>query len=350
MRGIDGLLQDLEAQRAYVTPRAPVYGRLLELLPQALPFDRLERAWADRSFDAWFERPLLILASLRDDALQQGPTHPLHAAIGGGSDVDAATPGALAAALAPDQGLWRKLPRRRLQTNETSRAVAWLWPAHLLADADPGCSVQLLDIGTSAGLNLVADALPRIWSRHDHAPLALDPLPAIVSRRGFDLAPVDVTDEDAARWLRACIWPGQKTRLDRLEQAITAWRRSDPRPDLVAAAAGDTPGLLPRDGRYLLAVQTVLKGFLRPGERERYEAGMRRWLADTPPGHALWAELEVTDAARTDGPAAQLTVHLQDASFALATCDAHPIVMTVDDVAVAALRSRLSGTVSSRVR
>jgi hypothetical protein len=42
-------------------------------------------------------------------------------------------------------------------------------------------------------------------------------MPEVVARVGVDLDPVDVTDADDARWLRACLWPDQPERVARLE-------------------------------------------------------------------------------------------------------------------------------------
>jgi hypothetical protein len=42
-------------------------------------------------------------------------------------------------------------------------------------------------------------------------------MPEVVARVGVDLDPVDVTDADDARWLRACLWPDQPERAARLE-------------------------------------------------------------------------------------------------------------------------------------
>jgi hypothetical protein len=42
-------------------------------------------------------------------------------------------------------------------------------------------------------------------------------MPEVVARVGIDLDPVDVTDADDARWLRACLWPDQPERVARLE-------------------------------------------------------------------------------------------------------------------------------------
>jgi hypothetical protein len=45
-------------------------------------------------------------------------------------------------------------------------------------------------------------------------------MPEVVARIGVDRDPVDVTDADDARWLRACVWPDQAERVARLEAEI----------------------------------------------------------------------------------------------------------------------------------
>ncbi|MFP3948740.1 MAG: DUF2332 family protein [Longimicrobiales bacterium] len=359
-----GLLDDLESQRRFLENRVPVYARILGLLPEVLARERLAEAWQGRTFRAWYERPLLILASLRDDALEEGRAHPLHGAIGTGAGAGAAAgigtaaktvgPDALRTALEPGRPVWDKLRHRHVQTNEASRAVAWMWPAHIIHGTDPERPLHLFDVGASAGLNLVADALPRIWTRSvrqgepdrdeeggEGAALSIDPLPEIASRRGFDLRPLDPDDEESARWLRACIWPGQESRLRRLDRAIEAWRTTEPRPELVRATAGDVPKRLPTgEGGWMLAYQTVMRDYLSPEEWDGYSTGMRRWLESSPRGRALWVELEVVEAAREGGPPAAITVHVADRSLVVATCEPHPKRLDVDDQAVEELVRR----------
>ena len=45
-------------------------------------------------------------------------------------------------------------------------------------------------------------------------------MPEVVARVGVGLDPVDVTDPDDARWLRACVWPDQPERVARLEAEL----------------------------------------------------------------------------------------------------------------------------------
>jgi hypothetical protein len=46
-------------------------------------------------------------------------------------------------------------------------------------------------------------------------------MPKVAARVGVDLDPVDVTDADDARWLRACLGPDQPERIARLEAELT---------------------------------------------------------------------------------------------------------------------------------
>src|SRR5512143_229058 len=131
--GIAGLDDELARLLEVVRGRSAPYERALRLLPEVLagaPGRFVEAAWEHRRFFAWYDRPLLLLASLRNDALAEGPTHPLFDGLAAReADPASVTPAALTAALVG----WRDrvfdaLAHRRVQTNETSRAIAWLWP------------------------------------------------------------------------------------------------------------------------------------------------------------------------------------------------------------------------------
>ncbi|MBD0283547.1 MAG: DUF2332 family protein [Thermoleophilaceae bacterium] len=72
-------------------------------------------------------------------------------------------------------------------------------------------------------------------------------LPEIVWRAGIDVDPIDVTNDDAVRWLEAFVWPDQRDRVVRLRRAVEIARRRPPqlvRGDLVdclEAVAGLAP-------------------------------------------------------------------------------------------------------------
>jgi hypothetical protein len=352
--GIDELSEDLALQRAFVLARVPVYARLLEHLQAELEAgalrERLARCWAGRQFSSVYERPLLLLAALRFDALCEGPGHPLHAAIAAEPPaLEAATRGALAAALdASRPRTWESLRTRLVQTNETSRAVAWLWPAQLLRRVAGWERMMLLDLGTSAGLNLVADALPMPWARSDGAPLQLEPRPSVARRLGVDRAPLALSDEPTALWLRACVWPGEVARQARLEQGIAAMRAQQGAPGAPELRACDLGALgdevlrgLPAE-LPVLAVQTIVRDYLPPELRERHRRNLHAWLSGRPPGSAVWVELELEPGGDSPDTAAAITAHLRGHDGALTTlqlarCHPHPTVLHVDEAALAAL-------------
>ena len=359
-KGTDGLAEELRRQREHVAGRSAPYARALELLPAVLEGAAgryLATAWRHRTFFAWYDRPLLLLAALRFDAMQEGPTHPLHAAFAADPPrAEAATAGALAAALdGSRERTLDALAHRSVQTNETSRAVAWLWPAHLAGLSHGARPVALADVGASAGLNLTADLLPNIWTDETGAALEIAHGVAAVARVGFDPAPLDATRDDDADWLRACVWPGERDRLARLEAAIAAFRAARPRPDgpvLTPVAATAVPARLDLlstadRGAVVLAYQTVVRDFLSPGDRAEYEGGMRCCLAAQPHGQAVWLELELADPPASPDAPAELVAHLRGPSGAvedlvLARCGVHPRRILRDLAAVERLRGELA--------
>jgi hypothetical protein len=349
------LFEDLERQRRFVFGSVEVYARLLELLKGALKdwlAARLDQAWAHRSFAGGYERPLLILASLRASALHDGPAHPLWAAIGGDApDPDALDPTRVKEAFDPaHKFLWESLRDRFVQTNETSRAVAWLWPASLYSVVQPGRPVSLFDIGASAGLNLVCDRLPFPWTASDNHPL-IDGLPRINARHGFDASPLDLGDPDARVWLRACVWPGQTNRIERLNLAMEEWDRavaSGNAPVIEKCTAGEVPARLPSETEgALIAYQTVMKQYLSAADWRHYEKGMREWLAGCR-GRAMWIQLEGIPGAIEKERMFGITVHTADGSgrvrdFQIAELHPHPSHLWVDEATVAQLRETLAG-------
>ncbi len=136
------------------------------------------------------------------------------------------------------------------QTNEAGRSASFIAALHWLASRAPS-DFELLEIGSSAGMNLLIDRLRYDLSGviygPDDAPVTIrpewrgPPPPAdsfnIVSVRGCDLAPVDIRDPDAANRLRAYIWPEAKQRFTRLDAAIAMIH--DRPVDLVQADAAD---------------------------------------------------------------------------------------------------------------
>jgi hypothetical protein len=121
---------------------------------------------------------------------------------------------------------------RHTQTNEVGRCA-------VLLPAIPAGPLALVEVGASAGLCLLLDhfhydfGTARLGARSSPVHLRCAaagpvPLPSGVPnirwRRGLDLHPIDVRDDDAVRWLMACVWADHDERRRRLEGAIEVAR------------------------------------------------------------------------------------------------------------------------------
>ena len=160
------------------------------------------------------------------------------------------------------------LPTARLQTNEVTRCCNLL-PAFFLAYQRGGMQpLTMLEIGSSAGFNLLWHHYQYHYHMHDgqdivlgedhvpHAPVrvsceimgeALPPLPLTRSTfpqvalcQGIELVPRAVHHDEDMRWVRAAIWPEEVERHRVLNDAI-AFARQTP----VLLHTGDASDLLP---------------------------------------------------------------------------------------------------------
>jgi hypothetical protein len=177
-------------------------------------------------------RPEVILAALHDLAL--AGRAPALAAAYAAADGDAAAGAAIEVLLRMTDSVVAIAVRRQVRTNETGRCAV-LYPAIAEAARRAGANaVGLIDVGCSAGLNLNVDRVGITYSNGQSLgdrssavqltasivgdrPVPARAMPEVVARIGVDLDPVDVTDADDARWLRACLWPDQPERAARLE-------------------------------------------------------------------------------------------------------------------------------------
>ena len=176
--------------------------------------------------------PTVILAALHDLAL--AGRAPALAAAYAAADGDAAAGAAIGTLLRMTDSVVAIAVRRQTRTDETGR-YAVLYPAIAEAARRVGANaVGLIDVGCSAGLNLNVDRVGITYSNGQSLgdpsspvqlscsivgdrPIPARAMPEVVARVGVDLDPVDVTDADDARWLRACLWPDQPERAARLE-------------------------------------------------------------------------------------------------------------------------------------
>ncbi len=343
--GLDGFDDEAAGQVEFFASRSPTHARLLETARALLARDLVTRslvedAWRERAFHARYERPLLLCAAIRFDALRD-PAHPLARAIATEPpDDETITEQAVRNALARPLAL-DLLKDASVQTNEVTRAVVWQWPLAMMDIAGP---IALADVGCSAGLNLVADRIEISWIDESGTPLPSHPR-GIALRLGFDRSPIDVRDLDHADWLRACMWPGQVDRLHRLEAAIGRAREALSTGELVLSTADllDVPRHLDIVARaekpaLVYAYQTIVRDYLDPDVRDRYQAAMHDWLR-AHPGTTLWAEFE--RGARDAPEPAELRVSFAQGeairSLVLARADYHPERLRVDRAALAEL-------------
>ncbi|MGN3973908.1 DUF2332 domain-containing protein [Tsuneonella sp. SYSU-LHT278] len=131
------------------------------------------------------------------------------------------------------------------QTNEAGRSANFMAAMLWLADKGLPPLFECLEIGSSAGINLMMDRyaydLGGTRAGADRPVMTFAPewkgAPppqaniAIVSLKGCDVAPVDLTDPAQALRLKAYIWPEHTVRFDRMEAAIAAAK--DQAPDIV---------------------------------------------------------------------------------------------------------------------
>ena len=137
------------------------------------------------------------------------------------------------------------------QTNEAGRSANFIAAMLWLAEQGLPAQFQCLEIGSSAGINLMLDRYAydlggvRVGPEEPvmaFAPQWQGPPPpdrtiGIVSTKGCDVAPVDLTDPAQALRLRAYIWPEHTIRFERMDAAIRAAQAR--KPDLVQASAAD---------------------------------------------------------------------------------------------------------------
>lgn len=185
------------------------------------------------------------------------------------------------------------LESRLTQTNEVRRC-AYLMPALAAVAQAAAQPLACIEVGPSAGLNL-------IWDRYHYrygdgrtigepgSPVLIETelrgplrpplparLPAVSWRVGIDLNPVDLSDNDAVRWLEALVWPEHTERVARLRAAIGVARVAQPPivsgdaiqllPELIAAAPANAA---------LCVYHTHVTYQFTPAMREQLDAALR---------------------------------------------------------------------------
>ena len=211
---------------------SPLYERVAVALSES---DEALRAI--ESAPARKRHPTVILAALHDLAL--AGRAPELAAAYANADGDAAAGAALDTLLRMTDSVVAIAVRRQVRTNQSGHCAV-LYPAITEAARRAGANaVGLIDVGSSAGLNLNVDRVGITYSNgqtlgdpsspvqqscsivgDQHIPTRA--MPEVVARIGIDPDPLDLTDPDDARWLRACLWPDQPEQILEAEIALVA--------------------------------------------------------------------------------------------------------------------------------
>lgn len=233
-----------------------------------------------------------------------------------GGDLDPATDDPAAAFLAAVEAHEDELVAglaAGVQTNEVSRCAALaVGYTHLLRAH--GLPLRLLEIGTSAGLNLrwdrfryeagtsewgdpgaalrFADDVYAEPSVDVGAPLG--PADAVAERRGCDRSPIDPTTDAGRLLLRSFVWPDQVERLARLDAALDADAAAPAAVD--AADAGDwVPARLaePATGVTTVVVHSIVWQYVLPEARRRVvDALAAAGATATPDAPVAWLRME----------------------------------------------------------
>ena len=218
--------------------KSPLYERVAVALSESdAALRAIEAAPARR------RQPRVILAALHDLAL--AGRAPALAAAYAAADGDAAAGAAIDTLARMTDSVVAIASRRQTVTNEAGRCAV-LYPAIAEAARRAGAhAIGLVDVGSPAGLNLHVDRVGITYSNGQSLgdpssavqlsssivgdrPLPMRAVPEVLARVRVDRDPVDVTDTDDARWLRACLWPDQPDRFANLEAEMAVAATAPP--------------------------------------------------------------------------------------------------------------------------
>ncbi|MFA9200707.1 MAG: DUF2332 domain-containing protein [Cypionkella sp.] len=195
------------------------------------------------------------------------------------------------------------------QTNEAGRSANFMAAMLWFAERGPPPRFDCLEIGSSAGINLMmdryaydlggvkagaADPVMSFAPRWSGEPPPARPV-ELVSLKGCDVAPVDLTDPAQALRLRAYIWPEHTVRFERMEAAITAARAKAP--DLLQMNAADfVESELARpqaEGTTRVLMHSIVWQYVPKDQQARVTAAMEAAGALATPERALaWVAVE----------------------------------------------------------
>jgi hypothetical protein len=267
------------------------------------------------------------------------PPHPLPSA--------AALLAAARGVLAEESGFVREFLQFPPQTNEVGRSAA-LIAGWLEIASRTGLPLSLFEIGSSAGLNLIADRYAYRFGDVPWAPAAdahggsglsfagltlrcgwtgrrpaLDAALRVQSRRGCDRHPLQLADAAQRERLMAYVWADQHERLERLGAAIRALLADPVRVETSDAADWIESVLGPRaaPGVARVVFHSLVWSYLGRPARERIAAHLARIGAAASADRPLaWLRFEL--AGKDEAAALHLTMWPGGAEELLAR--AHP--------------------------
>ncbi len=174
----------------------------------------------------------------------------------------------------------RELVQRPVQTNEVGRAAVLLGGLALLPR--DGLPVRLLELGASAGLNLLADRFalrveavlrgpadsPVVLDEPWQGALPPDVVVDVVERRGCDPFPLDPTSTEDRLTLTSYVWADQAARFARLRGALAlAQQTRVPVEALPASSFLERELAHVRPGVRTVVWHSVVRQYLTPQER-----------------------------------------------------------------------------------
>jgi hypothetical protein len=218
--------------------------------------------------------------------------------------------GAIGEALAAEDNFVARWMRDPPQTNEVGRAAAII-AALMVAQRDTGCAFELLELGSSCGLNLnlgrYAYDLGGIAAGVPGSPVHIAPTwrgappPSakvdVVRGRGVDLSPLDPKDSATRERLLSFIWADQPDRAGRLEQALHLAQLHPPQVDCANAVTWLAEQLQSpqQEGLCRVVFHSMVLQYLSARDRTAVETSIKQAGASASDARPLaWISFEWT--------------------------------------------------------
>jgi hypothetical protein len=221
---------------------------------------------------------------------------------------DEALASALAAAIARHDATLLSWLDSAPQTNEIARS-GMLLPGFLMIARETGLPFDLVEIGASAGLNLLFDRYHYSYGGADWGdplspvklvpqvkgaapPLAGDLV--VAARHAADVAPVRISQAAERLRLGAYVWPDQQARLDRLDAAIGLAQTTSFMLEKADAAEFVEKRLAERRrGKAFVLFHSIVWQYMPPATQARIEAALAAaGDAATLAGPIAWLRME----------------------------------------------------------